>query len=353
MRIIFVQSYPAYHDFGDVKEWLKLENRDKWMPGLCAEAGHHVELWAVGHEPAVYDHAWKEGVTFRIRIFPATHTLGKSKFHYSKILSRSARKTGGDLYVIKGVDGGVGNHLIRKALTPSRIRYAMIIGGEHYSPYLKKAALVFHETDRQADMLMEPGRKFWHRPVPPEKLFKLPKSVDTALFSPDTESEKPFDIISAGRLIPNYKNYDALFELSAHYKIGFIGGGPLLEKYRSRCPKITWFGHVPHREMPEYLNRGRLFFHSGKRDHFPRVIPEAAACGLPIVAFESAIDADVLPEEVGWRLKDGNLILQFREFFRFESTVMERGESARKYAETHWHRESCKDAVQRLTGLRK
>lgn len=346
MKIIFVQSYPVYHDNLSDEAWLRLENRDKWMPVLTAKAGAEVELWAVGatRQDITYE---MEGSSITIRLFKSTSKGKRTKFHYSDDLVAQAMEFPADHYIIKGVDGGVGVRLIKNYLRPWKKGFSFIIGGKCESVYHKDAKIVFYESDRQFEHLT--SKKWGFFPgVAPEKLIKLPKSVDTKLFGVPDPDEKTYDLITIGRLIPYYKNYSSLICLADEYKIAVIGGGPLLDEFRVKHPKIDWLGHIPYNEVPGYLKRAKMLFYPSIRDFFPRAISEAVSTGLPIAAFNISISKDVVRPEFGILLSRMNYREELRNLLAQTERLQKMGLAAREYASKNWHKHSTEPAIQEL-----
>jgi glycosyltransferase involved in cell wall biosynthesis len=346
MKIIFVQSYPVYHDNLSDEAWLRLENRDKWMPALMAKAGVEVELWAVGatRRDLIYE---MEGSAITIRLFKSTSKGKRTKFHFSDDLVTQAMEHPADHYIIKGVDGGIGVRLIRKYLRPTRTTFSFIIGGKCESRYHKDATVIFYESDRQFEHLT--SRKWGIFPgVLPDKLVRLPKSVDTNLFVVPDPEVKTYDLITIGRLIPYYKNYSSLISLADEYKIAVIGGGPLLDEFRVNYPKIDWLGHIPNNEVPAYLKRAKMLFYPSIRDFFPRAISEAVSTGLPVAAFNISISKDVVRPEFGILFGRMNYREELRNLLTQTERLQKMGKAAREYATKNWHKHSTEPAIQEL-----
>lgn len=349
MKIVYVQTYPVYHEAGGEQEWLALSNRDKWMPALTAGAGHQVELWAAGSRALDTTIGFDDMPGVPVRIFPADPGGARSKHHTSRALSEAARQAGAGLFVLKGMDGGVGVHLARSALIPGGRPYAVVIGGEVWHPIARHARWILYETAAQTRLLARPGYRFWRGAVSPERLVHLPKSVDTKVFRPLDEQEKPYDIIGMGRLIGYYKSYEALRRLARSHRVAVLGGGPMLERFRRECPEIHWLGPVAHNRVPQYLAQARLFFHSGLRDWFPRAVAEAAACGVPPVGFAEAIGEDVIPEKIGLRVTRKNYKEPVARLLDDPGCLEAKARAAREHAERYWHKRSCTEAIRRMT----
>ncbi len=351
MRVIFVQTYPLYHDGWSLEQWIRLYNRDRWMPGLAASLGREAELWVVGEERKDLVSRIPDLCDYPIRVFPADRTGGATKRHTSRALIRFAAQDPADLFVLKGVDGGVGEALIDAVLEPDRRPYAMVIGGKYYTRNVARAAAVLYETERQKRLLMHPAYRIWRRPVPPERLIRLPKSIDTDVFRPMADAPVEWDVISVARLISKHKYFDAAGKLSERVRVAVVGGGPLKEALRRRYPRVAWLGKTPHHLLPALLNKARVFLHSGLSDYYPRVIPEAMACGLPCVAFKEAIDADVLPAECGLRVSRKDFIRPVLDLLGDENRRISLGEAARRRAVSEYGRDSSRPALEKLLAL--
>jgi len=351
MRIAFVQTYPIYHDHVETKTWLQRRNRVRWIPGILSEMGHDVELWAADHTSSVH-HSEIEGMgNYPIRFFESVKSSQKTKKHYSDALVDHAQAFDADIHILKGTDGGVGKRLIQKFLLPEDRTFVFIIAGKYYTRHVPKADLVFVETKEQRRMLRSPGWYFWRTPISEERLLRMPKSVDTSQFRPMPEVDAEWDILSVGRLIPRYKNYAALGQLSDAFDVAVVGGGPAKDDLESKYPNIDWLGPVPHPEVPKMMNRGRVFMHPSYRDFSPRVITEAAACGSPILAFADAIAPDVLPPGCGLRLNDQHFVEEVSLLLDNKELVDKMGEWARMHAIEHLGKESTRNPLKEMVRL--
>jgi glycosyltransferase involved in cell wall biosynthesis len=301
------------------------------MPALMQNEGFDVELWGVADQTSAYSYH-REGLgTVPIKLFKTSKSHRNTKLDFSLELIEYAKEFDTDLFVLKGVDGGAGVKLLDKYIVPEQKPFIFVIGGKFYNRYVHKAAGIFYETDYQKEKLMNPGWKLTRKSIDEEKLIQLPKSVDTDLFEPMLEMEKNYDIISAGRLIPHYKNYDALGVLSEQLNVGLIGDGPLKNELKSKYPKLDLIGTVSYDQVPKYLNKGKLFFHAGIQDFFPRVIPEAMATGLPAIGFKKIISKEVIPEDCGLRLNENDFIAPIMNLLKDAEKLRSYSENARPY----------------------
>jgi glycosyltransferase involved in cell wall biosynthesis len=350
MRIAFIQTYPIYHDMWTTEQWLELQNRDKWMPGIAASMGHEVELWAVDQISSTHYCTMPGFGAFTIRLFEKTSGGSKSKFHYSDHLVEFARSYEPDLCILKGVDGGAGIRLFENYLRSEKRRTAWVIGGKAYNRYIQQASAVFYETEHQRRMLLNPAWRFWRRTPDPGRLIRLAKSVDTEHFRPMPEVKKEWDIIAVCRLSP-IKNPEAVCKLSNVAKVAIAGTGPLENRLRTGYPNVVWLGQVPNSRLPDLLNRARVLVHPGLREFYPRVLTEAAACGIPCVAFANAIAPDVLPPETGIRVGQNVLQDEVLQLLQQPDRLNRMGEAGRTYAVSTVGRYAARPALEELFNL--
>jgi len=332
MKIAFIQTYPIYHDFGmTVQKWLKLENRDKWMPAILAKEGYEVELWGVAENASQHTYRNSHFDDFAIKLFEVSKKHRHTKKDYSLDLIDYAKNFNADIYFLKGVDGGAGIKLLENHLLPHHKPFVFIIGGKFYNKYVPKANGIFYETPQQKQQLMHPGLAFIRSRIDESKLIFLPKSIATDHFKPLADIPKKYDIVSAGRLIPYYKNYDPLGQLSEELEVALIGGGPMKDYLHSKFPKLHLIGEVPHERMPYYLNQGRVFFHPSLRDFFPRVIPEAMAAGLPCIGFDNIISENVIPDNCGLRVDPDDFITPILKLMTQDNLLTAYAKNAREH----------------------
>jgi glycosyltransferase involved in cell wall biosynthesis len=352
MRIAIVFTYPIYHASVTitVKQWLKEPDREREIATMITRMGHQVELWAAGEYPESIIQPAGNNKNYTIRIFKTNPKGKRSKYHFSDELVEYARDFAGDFHILKGVDGGIGTLLLHQYLCRGKnIRpFGFIIGGDYYSRYVPTAEVVFYETNAQKQVLQFPGWRFWRKRVPQENLIRLPKWVDTDVFCPQENAVKEWDILVVGRLIPGYKNYEALGLLSRHFHVAVAGDGPGEARLRSLYPGIYWLGHIPNYELPAYFNRARLFMHTSFRDFYPRVIIEALACGVPCIAFAEGITAEVLPPECGILVNRRDFVPPILGLFKDEKRLLRMGLQSREYALKHVGNHACGKAIEKM-----
>lgn len=349
MRIVFVLTYPTHHGIADVGEWLRWDNRDRRMPGIPTELGVETELWGLAREPLDTLSALPGIAPYPIRLFAPSNRQAKTRDQTSDAMVAAARIDPATLFVLIGSNGGAGFDLFDRVLRPDKRRFAVIIGGDWWSRIVPHAAFVFPESAVQEDRLTRPGWRFWRRAIPAARMQRLPKTIDTDRFAPQS-AEKRFDVIATSRLTP-YKKFDEIAALGERHRVAVIGDGPLAGELQRRFPQVHWLGHVPNAQVPAMLAQARLFFHAGRRDYFPRAIPEAMACGLPVAAFDDRIGPDVIPRDCGLLVQDNDYRDKVDALLADPAAVAAMGAAARAHVvATHGVR-SSEAACRRLMEL--
>ncbi len=348
MNIKYVLSLPVYHELTDNDGFLELANSDKWFPSLMTQKGYPTELWAAGTQAYSADCQYDDLPALTVRLFGTDSQEGDPKKHTSDSLNQAIRNAEVDFVIIKGLDGEIGIQLAKQVLIPSNIPFAVIVDGTCYHPVIKHAVAVLYETEWQRQLLTKRSFRFWRTVLDDRKLIHLAKSVDIRHFAPDHYAKKDCDVIGMQHVLSPTDKLEALIELSKYLKIGVIGGGSELYNYRKRYPEINWFGAVPYSQVPELMNRGKLFFYGGVRSDHPRAVSEAAACGLPIVTFEGAIHGDVMPDQIGLRVSRKSYVSEITDLLENKQKLKQLSDNARAYAEKEWHHQSSLPAVRKL-----
>ncbi|MDF1538841.1 MAG: glycosyltransferase family 4 protein [Candidatus Thorarchaeota archaeon] len=200
--------------------------------------------------------------------------------------------------------------------------------------------------------------------IPERNISVIPGFVDTNLFYPKEASHirkklgyttQEFVFVYVGRL-SEQKGVRILIQAFAkasknsfNVKLLLIGGhssdrqleAQRIRYYRKLCSelgianKVKFTGSISNRSIPEFLSASDVLVLPSKLEGFPRVLIEAMACGLPVLATKSLGNEEiVINGTTGILVKGGSA----KEFARGmiqmteDSNVDNMGESARNHA---------------------
>jgi glycosyltransferase involved in cell wall biosynthesis len=149
--------------------------------------------------------------------------------------------------------------------------------------------------------------EWWARTgTPSDRLLHLPLGVDVALFRPRAEasgtllgsSGDRLRILGVGRLNPE-NDFGTLIRAFAEVRAEFpnvelhlAGDGPELPKLKALAndlavaDRVVWLGWTDRVQLAHLYPTADLFVFSALTGGLPRVMLEAMACGLPVVAMD-------------------------------------------------------------------
>lgn len=117
--------------------------------------------------------------------------------------------------------------------------------------------------------------------------------------------KKDIDIIAAGSLIP-LKQFDIFIQIIGeikkripHIKVVLIGDGPEKNKLfdlvvsEGLQPNITLTGELPHSDVLQWMQRGKVFLHTSSYEGFGIVCIEALCCGAEVISFVKPMYAEI------------------------------------------------------------
>jgi len=116
----------------------------------------------------------------------------------------------------------------------------------------------------------------------------LPNYVQTRVFTPDPPLKREYDIVFVGRIAPQ-KNVAALLEVVRKLRVRalIIGEGELKSDLRRRYADVAelvdWVPNVPHRELPGWIQKARIFVLPSLYEGHPKALIEAMSCAMPVL----------------------------------------------------------------------
>jgi len=166
--------------------------------------------------------------------------------------------------------------------------------GPMADPLFRRADRLFMLTERQREIYVQAGVPRGKTVVAPNF---LPDQLDPG---PPAEYDR-HGTLFVGRLSEEKGIVRLLDEWPRNQPLVIIGDGPLRHEVEERARthgNINFLGAQSRRDVLRAMQRHRrLVFPSGWLEGFPVIYVEALACGLPIVAFQPSVLADIAPRD--------------------------------------------------------
>ena len=166
--------------------------------------------------------------------------------------------------------------------------------------YVSEELILYSESDYISIPSNFAKQTYINRGIDPKKLIQIPYGVDFNNFRKIQKEDDVFRIIFAGSLsLRKGVHYllKAFSELGLkNVELVLIGHQskeikPFMEKYK-RC--YRYIGKVPHLELYRYLSQGSIFVLPSIEEGLAMVIPQAMACGLPVICTTNTGGADII-----------------------------------------------------------
>jgi len=163
--------------------------------------------------------------------------------------------------------------------------------------------------------------------VPKDKIIYIPAFyIDLKIFVPQNVN-KDIDYLFVGRLVNNkgiFLFLDAVRQLNGRaYIIGEGSARGRIKQYlvrhrlEHRIHLHGWAANA--KEIAQIMNRSRVLIMPSYNEGGPRVVLEAMACGVPVVATPVGIVPDVLPPECIEEWNANNIAKKMRNILQDES----------------------------------
>lgn len=167
-------------------------------------------------------------------------------------------------------------------------------------------------------------REFINFGIPEEKIFHMPYGVDLSSFRQIPKTDQVFRVIFVGGMtIRKGVHYllEAFFELNLpNSELLLVGSyNPEIDQFFHKYKgKFSWIGHIPQAKLYQYYSQSSVFCLPSLDDGFAAVIPQAMACGLPVVCsthtgapdlIQDGVEGFLVPPKDVTALKDRLLFL--------------------------------------------
>ncbi len=151
--------------------------------------------------------------------------------------------------------------------------------------------------------------------IPPEKVRIVPSFyLDRELLRPDPSIRKQYDLVFSGRLVPN-KGLPSLLRALAGLpgvSLLVIGDGPeraTMERLTQKLgfsERVRFFGWLPNMEaVIRAMQMARVFVLPSSSEGGPRIVLEAMAVGMPVIATKVGVLPEVIQDGVNGIFTDG------------------------------------------------
>jgi len=228
--------------------------------------------------------------------------IGLSSFCLEALLR--AREFG----AITIVDHGSLHQKIERSLIEEESRFHEIDArGELAADWIiEKEDHEFHMADCVFVLSQAAKRSLIEAGIADDKIFVNPCGVELSCFCPGERSDSTFRIIYCGSIsLRKGLHYllEAFNELRlAKSELWVIGSGPV-GTYghlirRLQGPNVRFLGTFPQNELAKIYAQGSVFVMPSVSDGFGMVVPQAMACGLPVIVTRNVGAADIVSEGV-------------------------------------------------------
>lgn len=267
--------------------------------------------------------------------------IGFKTTYISNEMLRAVNRFNPDLVVFQGM----GYRLARWLICKSKVRFrtAFIVGGGLQEPFLNYGDYFLVESNFQK-------QKFLSASIAEACIDILPKLSPDAPINLDNQKE--FDVVNVGTFNQN-KNQRILLQMATDHNVALVGDGPMFTSIKqevSQNPLLNVFlpGNISRIEVMSILSRSRLMVHSSRSEGVPRVVYEAFACGVPVVAIRDAMPGAFEHGMQGLLVDQEELITQATALLSNPNELARMSVEAKKYAERIANRENIFLVTQRM-----
>jgi glycosyltransferase involved in cell wall biosynthesis len=230
--------------------------------------------------------------------------------------------------ILTVVDHGSLHQRIERRLLEEEGRLHGLPVGTELAPewLIEKENREFDMADRIMVLSQAAKHSFVEQGVAVEKIFVNPCGVELSRFSPPEQAEDGvFRVIYCGNLSLRKGVHYLLQAFSesrlSNAELWLIGSAPessfsrLIAKYRS--DKVRFLGTFSQNELRQIYAKGSVFVLPSLADGFGMVVPQAMACGLPVIVTENVGAADIVTDGVEGYVVPNRHVAALKDKMRF------------------------------------
>lgn len=312
-------SLKRWHELGMLDREISIYNE-------LSEYYEHIYFFTYGDHT---DFKFKEYLADNISIIPKKYI--SNPFLYSFLFPIIHRKILKEINFVKtnqmlGSWSAVLSKIINKNILVVRTGYVLSLGFIDNKNWLKKKIvgiiekLAYNQSNGIITSSNEGFNYVKHRYNPNGIHCMIPNFVNTNLFRPLNIPKNKGSICFVGRL-NKQKNLFALIEAieGNPYSLSIIGSGELKEALKrfssEKKVDVNFLGNMPNKDLPKILNQHEIFILPSLWEGMPKVLLEAMACGLPVIATNVKGNKEVL-------LNQENGILCGTDFLSIKKSII-------------------------------
>lgn len=334
-KIFFVIPYLAPPPFEERRA--ERIYRERRLISLSQKCGFDARLFILSYEKEIL----REEGDSNSWLIPSTGGKREDPFsHVGHPLLKIVETERPDIVIIKGF----GHKLTRWLLlhTNHRFRLVLIAAGGVKDPVGQFADYVLAETEAQIQKSFLVQQAAGRVSILPK--LNLPGTIPLSV-------PKEFDIVNVGTFNQN-KNQQALLPLAAEYRLALAGDGECWNAVKEMAAPygeaVFMPGNLPRDQVGPLIARSRLMVHAAQYEGLARVVMEAFAAGVPVVASRRAMPGAFEHGVQGLLVEPDELLGAARELLADEARLEAMGKAALKFANRHCTEEAVFVEVQKM-----
>lgn len=310
-------------------------NREQYVVKVTRCSGDSCELIRLTYGQNVF----QENCGVNSWLYPVDNPDPSYKFYHISIpLLNKIEKEKPDLIVFKGMGYRLSRWLVVNC--KHKFQFAFIAAGGTKDILAPYADYILAETHQQMEENFQKHQRQGRAAILPK--LNMPDSFQTS-------ESKDFDIINVGNF-NELKNQETLIPLARDFSIAMVGDGPLFKKVHEAIQPFSYNvympGNIPREKVSPLVARSRLMVHPAHHEGLARVVMEAFACGVPVVASRRAMPNAFEHGVHGLLVGPDEIVPAARELLADDARLQEMGRNAYQYAKENCTEEAVFEVIQ-------